>query len=249
VEQNVKLETFVNEEFGSVRIIEEDGKYLFCGSDVAKALGYSIPTKAVNTHCKGVSKMEAPTSGGKQKLLFIPEGDVYRLIVHSKLPAAERFEKWVFDEVLPTIREHGAYMTDSLLEQVVQEPQVIYQLAETLLMERRRADRLEAELDSVRPKAEYFDAFVDPADCTNIRTTAKELQIPERRFARFLQDEGFMYRCPSGKLMPYNKPSNQGLFIVRDFCRNGHKGAYTLITPRGKELIRLVSLREGLLVL
>ena len=177
---------------------------------------------------------------------FIPEGDVYRLIVHSKLPAAEKFEKWVFDEVLPTIRKHGAYMTDSLLEQVAREPQVIYLLAETLIQERLRGDRLEAELAEARPKAAYFDAFVDPADCTNIRTTAKELQIPERRFTRFLQEHGFMYRCPAGALMPYNKPSNKGLFIVRDFCKNGHKGAYTLITPSGKDLLRVLGGRTGL---
>ena len=88
--------------------------------------------------------------------------------------------------------------------------------------------------------------FVDPADCTNIRTTAKELQIPERRFTRFLQEHGFMYRCPAGALMPYNKPSNKGLFIVRDFCKNGHKGAYTLITPSGKDLLRVLGGQTGL---
>ena len=102
-----KMAVFNNREFGSIRVIEQNGKYLFCGSDVAKALGYAIPTKAVNTHCKGVSKMETPTAGGIQKLLFITEGDVYRLIVHSRLPGAERFEKWVFDEVLPMIRKTG----------------------------------------------------------------------------------------------------------------------------------------------
>ena len=98
MEQNVKLETFVSEEFGSVRVIEEDGKYLFCGSDVAKALGYARPNEAVTKHCKGTLKRRTPTAGGIQEMLFIPEGDVYRLITHSKLPAAEKFEKWVFDE-------------------------------------------------------------------------------------------------------------------------------------------------------
>lgn len=95
---------------------------LFCGSDVAKALGYSIPSKAVNAHCRGVSKMEVPTNGGNQTMLFIPEGDVYRLITHSKLPAAEQFERWVFDEVLPSIRKNGAYMTDATLEQALISP-------------------------------------------------------------------------------------------------------------------------------
>ncbi len=105
-----ELQIFKNDEFGEVRTVEIEGKPFFCGSDVAKALGYAIPSKAVNTHCKGVSKMEAPTNGGIQELLFIPEGDLYRLIVSSKLPTAEKFERWVFDEVLPSIRKHGGYI-------------------------------------------------------------------------------------------------------------------------------------------
>ena len=111
----MNMEIFRNNEFGSIRVIEEDGKYLFCGSDVAKALGYAKPRNAINTHCKGALKRGSLTEGGVQELTFIPEGDVYRLIVHSRLPGAERFEKWVFDEVLPTIRRTGGYMTPSLL--------------------------------------------------------------------------------------------------------------------------------------
>lgn len=85
------------------------GKPYFVGSDVAKALGYVIPHKAVQTHCKGVLKWNIPTSSGNQDVLVIPEGDIYRLIIKSKLPSAERFEHWVFDEVLPTIRKIGSY--------------------------------------------------------------------------------------------------------------------------------------------
>lgn len=103
------LQIFNSAEFGQVRTMEEQGKIMFCGSDVARALGYAIPSKAVNTHCKGVSKMEVPTRGGKQEMLFIPEGDLYRLIVNSKLPSAEKFERWVFDEVLPSLRMSGTY--------------------------------------------------------------------------------------------------------------------------------------------
>ena len=107
---NNEIQIFTNELFGSVRILERnDGKILFCGKDVAKVLGYAIPSKAVNTHCKGVSKLEVPTNGGIQQMLFITEGDMYRLITHSKLPDAEKFERWVFDEVLPSIRKHGGY--------------------------------------------------------------------------------------------------------------------------------------------
>ena len=115
-----KMAVFNNREFGSIRVIEENGNYLFCGFDVAKALGYAKPRNAINTHCKGALKRGALTEGGVQELTFIPEGDVYRLIVHSRLPGAERFEKWVFDEVLPMIRKTGGYMTASLLEQAAE---------------------------------------------------------------------------------------------------------------------------------
>lgn len=105
-----KIEIFENEAFGEIRTIEEAGKILFVANDVAKALGYSRPADAVSAHCKGSVKRRLPTNGGMQDLKVIPEGDVYRLITHSKLPSAEKFESWVFDEVLPTIRKTGSYV-------------------------------------------------------------------------------------------------------------------------------------------
>ncbi|MCI9597917.1 MAG: hypothetical protein HFE75_11610 [Firmicutes bacterium] len=102
------IQIFKNEQFGEVRTIEEDGKVLFCGSDCAKALGYQNPSRDVNRHCKNIEKRCTTDSVGRQQeTLFIPEGDLYRLITHSKLPAAEKFESWVFDEVLPSIRRNG----------------------------------------------------------------------------------------------------------------------------------------------
>ena len=95
----LKTTTFKNKEFGSVRMIEDGGRLLFCGIDVAAALGYAKPRNALAAHCKGALKRGALTAGGVQELTFIPEGDVYRLIVHSRLPGAERFEKWVFEAV------------------------------------------------------------------------------------------------------------------------------------------------------
>ena len=86
----MNMEIFRNNEFGSIRVIEEDGKYLFCGSDVAKALGYAKPRNAIHTHCKGALKRGSLTDGGVQELTFIPEGDVYRLIVHSLEAGADR---------------------------------------------------------------------------------------------------------------------------------------------------------------
>lgn len=105
----MELQIFSNSEFGEIRTITKDNKTYFAGSDVAKALGYAIPHKAVQTHCKGVLKWNIPTSSGNQDVLFITEGDIYRLIMKSKLPSAEKFERWVMDEVLPTIRKTGGY--------------------------------------------------------------------------------------------------------------------------------------------
>lgn len=103
------LHVFKNSSFGQLRTIEEDGKILFCAADVAKALGYINPRDAISRHCRGVVKRDAPTQGGIQAIAFIPEGDVYRLITHSKLPGAEKFESWVFDDVLPSLRKDGYY--------------------------------------------------------------------------------------------------------------------------------------------
>lgn len=103
------VKVFDNPEFGEVRTLDADGKIYFVASDVAKALGYSNTRDAISRHCKGVVKRDTPTSGGKQTMNVIPEGDVYRLVVHSKLPSAEKFESWVFDDVLPSIRKSGGY--------------------------------------------------------------------------------------------------------------------------------------------
>ena len=102
-----EIQIFKNEQFGQIRTIDENGKVLFCAKDVAEALGYSNTRDAINRHCKGVVKRDAPTSSGKQSMSFIPEGDIYRLAASSELPGADAFESWIFDEVLPSIRKHG----------------------------------------------------------------------------------------------------------------------------------------------
>lgn len=104
-----ELQIFNSGEFGEIRTIEIDGKPYFVGTDVAKALGYSNPRKAILDHCKGVTKRDTLTSSGVQSMSYINEGDLYRLIMKSKLPSAEKFESWVMDEVLPTIRKTGSY--------------------------------------------------------------------------------------------------------------------------------------------
>ncbi len=229
-----QMEIFKNPEFGSIRTFEQDGKVLFCGKDVAEALGYRRTADAITAHCKGVCVLPTPSNGGIQQMKFISEGDVYRLIVHSKLPSAERFERWVFDEVLPSIRKHGAYITPEKLWEVATSPEALMKLCSDLLAERAENEALRNRNAVLQEKALYFDRFVQSGYCTNLRITAKELNVPERRFVRFLLEQGYVYRSLSGNVLPYNKPENDGLFCVKDYYNNGFFGAYTLVTPAGK---------------
>lgn len=103
---------FSKDEFGDIRTLVIDRKPYFCASDIAKALGYSNTNDAVSRHCRAIVKHDTPISGKIQQINFIPEGDVYRLIMKSKLPTAEKFESWVMDEVLPTIRKTGSYINN-----------------------------------------------------------------------------------------------------------------------------------------
>lgn len=104
-----ELRIFQSSEFGELGILLIDEKEYFPATQCAKIIGHQNPERAVRKYCKGVTKMVTPTDGGSQEINYIPEGDLYRLIVSSKLPAAEKFESWVFDEVLPSIRKTGSY--------------------------------------------------------------------------------------------------------------------------------------------
>ena len=244
-----QMEIFKNPEFGSIRVIEENGKYLFCGTDVAAALGYSNPRDAIIRHCRYVVKRDAPhpqSPDRKISMTFIPEGDLYRLIVHSKLPSAERFEQWVFDEVLPTIRKHGAYLTKEKLWEVATSPEALMKLCSDLLAEREANISLRKENAQLEGKAAFYDLFIDLKHSTNLRTTAKELDVPERRFVRFLIERRFVYRTASGNVLPYANVKNAGLFCVKDYCNHGHTGSYTLVTPQGK--LYFAQLREMILL-
>ena len=240
-----QIEIFNSPEFGSIRTLEQNGKVLFCGTDVATALGYTNPRKAVRDHTRGGTKCSIGVQTGKKadgspavqmvEMLFIPEGDLYRLIAHSKLPSAERFEQWVFDEVLPYIRKHGVYMSDSILDQVIQHPEVIYTLAQELVAEREQLEGIRKQLDAAQPKADYFDTFVNSEDCTCIRNFCKEIGIPEKTAVALLLDHRYLYRSPSGWLMPFADKSARGYFIVRDcYGRSGKLVQQTRVTCKGK---------------
>lgn len=177
------LKIFKNDQFGEIRTVEENGTVLFCGKDIALALGYSDTKKAIVQHCQenGVAIYPLIDSMGReQQAKFINEGNVYRLITHSKLPAAEQFEHWVFDEVLPTIRRNGAYMTDDTLEQALTSPDFLIQLATKLKEEKAKRVELEAKVEQDKPMVLFAQAVETAHNSILIGDLAKDTQAERR---------------------------------------------------------------------
>ena len=233
-----KLMTFENAAFGKIRTLTIDGEPWFVAADVCRALEIGNPSMTVerlDDDEKGISTID--TLGGKQRMTIINEPGLYSLVLSSRKPEAKAFKRWITHEVIPAIRKYGGYMTKSLLEQVLENPSLIYEFARRMLEEQQENERLRQELDHAKPKADYYDAFIHPESCTNIRATAKELKVPEKMFTAFLIRKRYLYRAPSGSLMPYAKAADDGLFFVKDYIAvNGHQGVYTLVTPKGKAL-------------
>lgn len=233
-----KLVTFENAAFGKIRTLTINGEPWFVAADVCKALELGNPSMTVerlDADEKGISSID--TLGGKQRMAIINEPGLYSVILCSRKPEAKAFKRWITHEVIPAIRKYGGYMTKSLLEQVLENPNLIYEFARRMLAEQQKNERLKQELDRAKPKADYYDAFIHPESCTNIRATAKELKVPEKMFTAFLIRKRYLYRAPSGGLMPYAKAADDGLFFVKDYIAvNGHQGVYTLVTPKGKAL-------------
>ena len=239
------IETFTSKQFGEVRITLINNEPWFFATDVCKALEIGnapMTTSRLDEDERmtiNSSDSHSGQRGGAQTFTVINEPGLYTLVLKSRKPEAKAFKRWITHEVLPLIRKTGGYMTDTLIQRIQNDPAVIYEFADALLAERKRTMALSQELDRAKPKADYFDAFVNPDDCTNIRTTAKELNIPERQFVKFLLKEKFLFRSRSGQLLPYNKPSNKGLFIVRDYITYSFVSSQTFFTPKGKDTIRL----------
>ena len=151
MENNMKV--FENKEFGFVRTVMVGNEPWFVGKDVAAALGYKNPQEAVRTHIfdedKGVSEILTP--GGTQKLTVINESGLYSLILASKIPSARAFKKWVTSEILPTIRRHGAYISDPLMQKMAVNPGLLEKIVETMMYEKKRADNLTEKLNEVQP--------------------------------------------------------------------------------------------------
>lgn len=226
-----------------IRTVIIDDEPYFVGKDVATVLGYSNTRDAIYKHVdnedKGVAKCDTPS--GMQEMTVINESGVYSLIFGSKLPNAKNFKHWVTTEVLPTIRKHGAYMTEEVLEKALMNPDFLIQLATELKIEKEKRKQLEIENGALKPKAEYFDCIVDRNLLTNFRETAKEFKIKEREFIEMLKKDKFIYKDKKGVLMPYAE-NNDGLFELKEYVsqHNNWKGVQTLITPKGRETFRLL---------
>lgn len=240
-----EIRAFNHEMFGKLQVLVENGEIYFPATDVAIILGYTNPHKAIKDHCKekGVTIRSAPTAGGEQQKKFITEGNLYRLIARSKLPEAEKFESWVFDEVLPTIRKTGGYVSN---DEMFINTYLPFADEQTKLMFRgvlETVRRQNEQIAAMKPKVEYFDALVDRNLLTNFRDTAKELQIKERFFIDWLLKNKFIYRDQKNKLKPYAAYVPE-LFELKEWERNGRAGVQTLITPKGRETFRLLLKKE-----
>ena len=219
-----ELKFFENKEFGSIRIVVDGEKYFFCGMDVARALGYKDTVNALKAHCKedGVAFYHLTDSlGREQKAKFISEGNLYRLIVHSKLPSAERFERWVFDEVLLSIREHGAYMTENTLEQALTNPDFLIQLAIKLKEEQEARKKLEEQAERDKPKVIFADAVASSETSILIGDLAKLLRqnginTGQKRLFSQLREQGYLIKSGASKNIPTQRSMEMGLFEIKE---------------------------------
>ena len=250
------LEVFNNKEFGSIRTIENGNKVYFCGSDIAKALGYKNTREAIKKHCRadGVAKCDGVsqttnqygiTTEQKVQLTFIDEGNLYRLIAHSKLPKAEEFERWVFEEVLPTIRKTGGYVNDenafinTYLGHLDERTKQLF--SATLHEIRKCNEKIEAD----RPKVLFADAVETSRSTILVGDLAKILKqngvdIGQKRLFAWLRDHGYLIKSGASKNMPTQTAMERKLFEIKETTISNPDGSIrvtrtTKVTGKGQQ--------------
>lgn len=246
--KNNQIMIFSNPEFGEIRTVEIDGDPWLVGKDVALALGYTNPRKALDDHVDIEDKKQGygvtirDSMGREQHPTIINESGFYSLVLSSKLPDAKKFRRWVTSEVLPSIRKTGGYIQGQETMSAEELMANALEVAHRILQEREaRISSLSVQNAIMAPKAEYFDELVERNTLTNFRETAKQLDIPPKKFVSFLLEKKYIYRDQRGKLMPY-ADKNNGLFEVKE-CFNDKtqwSGTQTLVTPKGRETFRLL---------
>ena len=241
MENEIKI--FENEEFGSMRTLkEENGRVVFCGSDVAKALGYRNVSDVLIRHCKGIVKHDTLTNGGVQALSFISEGDVYRLVAHSRLPSAEKFESWIFDEVLPTIRRTGGYVAneDIFIENYL--PFLDEPYRNLFRLQMMAINQLNERIRHDQPLVEFANQVSNTENLIDMNAMAKlaveeKIPIGRNRLFRWLRENGILM----SDNLPYQKYIDRGYFAVKEtvFEVDSMTRTYqqTLVTGKGQHFI------------
>jgi prophage antirepressor-like protein len=236
------IEIFKNEEFGEVRAIKINGEPFFVGKDVASILGYSNPLKAIRDHVdeedKGVN--ETVTPGGTQELIVINESGLYSLILSSKMPNAKKFKHWVTSDVLPTIRKHGAYMTNEVIERTLTDPDYLIQLATTLKEERQARQLAEQTIEKQKPLVDFANQVSDTTDLIDMKTMAKLLKdkninIGRNRLFEFLRNKKILM----SDNQPYQQYVDAGYFKVNEYTFTNRFGQaktnrQTFVTGKGQ---------------
>lgn len=247
------LQIFNSPEFGAIRIIEKDGEPWFVGKDVATALGYKEATKAarekVDDEDKGVSKIDTPS--GIQEMTIINESGLYSLVLSSKLPTAKKFKRWVTNEVISSIRKHGAYMTPETLEKVLLSPDTLMQLAQNLKDEQEKRKALEAQIESQKPAALFTGAVETSKTSILIGELAKMLKqnginIGQNRLFAWMREKGYLIkRKGTDYNMPTQRSMDMGLFEIKETTINNPDGSIKISkTPKvtGKGQVYFINL-------
>lgn len=203
------LQIFNHSEFGNIRMVIIEGKPYAVGIDVAKVLEYKKPSQAVIDHCKGIRKLGIPSKGGVQETNVIQEGDIYRLISKAADQSknlqikkkAEKFESWIYDEVLPTIRKHGLYATENTIEKIIGNPDFGIELLTQLKKERQEKQTLELTnkkqeqlIGELKPKADYTDKILKNKGLVTITQIAKDYGMTGQGMNALLHDLGVQYK-------------------------------------------------------
>nr|DAN48708.1 MAG TPA: repressor domain protein [Bacteriophage sp.] len=240
-----EIRVFKNKEFGNVRMMVIDGKPYFAGSDVATALGYQNPSRDVQRHCKNVVKGRGTDSVGRQnEMSFISEFDIYRLVMRSKLPDAGRFQDWVVEEVLPSIRKHGVYMTPETIKKVLLNPDTIIRLVTELKDEREKNVRLSAKIAKDREKVLFANAVGTADGCIQVGELAKLMcqngcKIGRQRLFGLLFSDGWIMRGSYGRYVPKQYAVEAGYMRIQEriIHVNGEERLTQtiLITPKGQQ--------------
>ncbi len=246
----MELSILTHPDFGEVRTtFDENGTILFCASDVAKALGYNNPNDALSRHCKGIVKHDTLTNGGKQRLSYIYEPDLYRLVSKSKLPFALAFEKWIFETVIPNVRKNGFYANKDL----VNDPDFLIQLGMKLKQEKQEKQVLQEEVKYLHhvvaeyePKISYLEKILNSDCCMNATNIANDYGISAIKLNRILYAERVQYKV-NNQWVLYQDYKNRGLTQSNTVpIHNGEKSVvHTKWTQQGRLLIHNILTARG----